>query len=148
MCALFTRPIAEEDFGFNMVSDGSESMLARIGSLIAPLFAPMGFGDWRASTALVTGLLAKETVVSTFTVLLGVGKDALPAALSSMYTPLAAFSMACFCLLYMPCVAALSAARRELGSFKSAMLAALYQTGTAWIVSFLVYNTGLLLGLG
>jgi ferrous iron transport protein B len=136
------------DFGFNLVTDSSSSMLARLGSQIAPIFKPMGFGDWRASTALVTGLLAKETVVSTFAVLLGVGKDALPSVLGSMYTPLAAFSMACFSLLYMPCVAALAATRRELGSVKSAVLTAGYQTGVAWLVAFIVYNAGALLGLG
>ncbi len=136
------------DFGFNMVADSAHSMLARFGSLIAPIFAPMGFGDWRASTAIVTGLLAKETVVSTFAVLLGVGKDQLPVVLGSMYTPLAAFSMCCFCLLYMPCVAALAAARRELGSLKSAVFAAAYQTGAAWFVAFVIYQGGRLLGLG
>lgn len=136
------------DFGFNMVADSSHSMLARLGSFLAPVFSPLGFGDWRASTAVVTGLLAKETVVSTFAVLLGVGKDQLPIVLGSMYSPLAALSMSAFCLLYMPCVAALAAARRELGSFRSAFFAAAYQTGAAWITAFVIYQGGRLLGLG
>lgn len=136
------------DFGFNMVANSAHSMLARLGSFLAPVFSPLGFGDWRASTAVVTGLLAKETVVSTFAVLLGVGKDQLPIVLGSMYSPLAALSMSAFCLLYMPCVAALAAARRELGSFKSAFFAAAYQTGAAWITAFVIYQGGRLLGLG
>lgn len=131
------------DFGFNMVENSADSMLASIGRLIAPIFAPLGFGDWRAATALITGLTAKEAVVSTLAVLTGAGdSSSLVPLLGEMFTPLAAFSFLCFTLLYMPCVAAMAAVRRELGSGKNAFFAMLFQTGVAWIVAFLVYNIG------
>jgi ferrous iron transport protein B len=133
------------DWSFDMVGDSSKSILASIGSAVAPVFAPLGFGDWRASTALITGLSAKEAVVSTLSVLLNSGGQV--AALQSLFTPLAAFAFLCFTLLYMPCVAALSASRRELGSAKLALLAMAYQTGVAWVVAFAVYQGGRLLGI-
>lgn len=133
------------DFRFNHVSDSGESMLAAIGRLIAPVFSPLGFGDWRASTALLTGLTAKEAVVSTLTVLTGAGETgALSGALLQIFTPLSAFSFLVFTLLYMPCVAAMAAVRREMGSGRAALLVMLYQTAIAWIVAFLVYRIGLL----
>lgn len=131
------------DFGLNMVSDSSNSMMAKIGSIIAPIFAPLGFGDWRASTALITGITAKEAVVSTLEVLLGDNMT-----LAQMFSPLSAFSFLCFTLLYMPCVAAFAAVKRELRSFASAVIAMGYQTLIAWIVAFVVYNVGKLLGFG
>ena len=131
------------NWSFDMVSDSSKSILASIGSLIAPVFAPLGFGDWRASTALITGLTAKETVVSTFSVLLPGGA----AGLQTIFTPLTAFSFLCFTLLYMPCVAALAASRRELGSTRAAVLAMTYQTCVAWIIAFIVFQGGSLLGI-
>ncbi|MEG1181662.1 MAG: nucleoside recognition domain-containing protein, partial [Oscillospiraceae bacterium] len=135
------------DFGFNLVEDSADSMLAFIGSKISPIFRPLGFGDWRISTALLTGLSAKEAVVSTLIVLTGApGDAALGSMLSSMLTPLSAFSFLVFTLLYMPCVAAVSALRRELGSRTGALVAMLSQTGIAWIVSFCVFNIGKLCG--
>lgn len=135
------------DFKFNMVQNSGESMLARIGSFISPVFIPLGFGDWRASTALITGLTAKEAVISTFAVLTGsVGSGTLQTMLQSMFSPLVAFSFLTFTLLYMPCVATLAAIRREMDSIGKAGLVMLYQTGFAWVVSFLVYQGGLLLG--
>ncbi|MEG1557459.1 MAG: ferrous iron transport protein B [Oscillospiraceae bacterium] len=135
------------DFGFNLVEDSADSMLAFIGSKISPIFRPLGFGDWRISTALLTGLSAKEAVVSTLIVLTGAPGDvALGSMLSSMLTPLSAFSFLVFTLLYMPCVAAVSALRRELGSRTGALVAMLSQTGIAWIVSFCVFNIGKLCG--
>jgi ferrous iron transport protein B len=125
------------DFRFNLVEDSAESMLAAIGTFIAPIFAPLGFGNWRASTALITGLTAKEAVVSTFEVLLGNSMT-----IQELFTPLSAFAFLCFILLYMPCVAAFAAAKRELGSLKGAVLTAAFQTGVAWLVAFLVYNVG------
>lgn len=120
-------------------------MLAAIGSAIAPVFAPLGFADWRASTALLTGLTAKEAVVSTLTVLTGAGTDsALSAALQAMFTPLTAFSFLVFTVLYMPCVAAFAAARRELGTVRAIVNAA-FQTGVAYVVAFLIYQCGRLL---
>lgn len=133
------------NWSFDMVEDSSKSILAFIGSLIAPVFAPLGFGDWRASTALLTGLTAKEAVVSTLSVLLNAGGET--ALLQTLFTPLAAFAFLCFTLLYMPCVAALAASRRELGSARAALAAMAYQTGVAWIVAFIVYQGGRLLGI-
>ena len=136
------------DFKLNMVADSANSMLAAIGALIAPVFAPLGFGNWKVSTALLTGLTAKEAVVSTLAVLMGVGDAAaLTPLLSQMFTPLTAFVFLCFTLLYMPCVAALAAVRREMGSGKDAALAMLAQTGIAWLVAFVVLRIGLLFGL-
>ena len=134
------------DFRLNMVADSSQSILASIGSLIAPLFAPLGFEDWRASTALITGITAKESVVSTLTILTGASTDAqLSMVLSSIFTPLSAFSFLVFTVLYMPCVAAFAASKRELGSWKGAILTALYQTGAAYVVALVVYQVGRLL---
>lgn len=130
-------------WSFDMVEDSSKSILASIGSLIAPVFAPLGFGDWRASTALVTGFTAKEAVVSTLSVLTGGDVSGLQA----IFTPLAAFAFLCFTLLYMPCVAAFAASKRELGSMKAAIAAMAYQTGVAWIIAFIAYQGGTVLGI-
>lgn len=136
------------DFGLHYLEDSSQSMLAAIGSAIAPVFASLGFADWRASTALLTGLTAKEAVVSTLTVLTGAGTDsALSAALQAMFTPLTAFSFLVFTVLYMPCVAAFAAARRELGTVRAVVNAA-FQTGVAYVVALVIYQCGrLLLGV-
>ena len=134
------------DFAFNMVADSSTSMLASIGTWISHIFAPLGFEDWRASTALVTGITAKESVVSTLSVLTQTSSDAgLNAALQTIFTPVAAFAYLCFTVLYMPCIAAFAATRRELGSMKQAVAAAAYQTGVAYVVAFLVYQIGSML---
>ena len=127
------------NWSFDLVGDSSESILASLGSLIAPVFAPLGFGDWRAATAVITGLMAKETVVSTFSVLLS---SAEASALRSLFTPLQAFSFLCFTLLYMPCIAALATMKKEYGSWKPALLAVTYQTGVAWLVAFIVFQAG------
>ena len=135
------------DFRFNMVADSADSILAAIGRAIAPVFAPLGFGDWRASTALITGLTAKEAVVSTLNILTGAGDaSSLNLVLGQMFTPLTAFSFLTFTLLYMPCVAAMAAVRRELGSAKQAAAMMLYQTAVAWVCAFVVYQAGRLLG--
>lgn len=131
------------DWSLNMVSDSTMSILASIGTLISPLFIPLGFNDWRASTALITGLTAKEAVVSTLTVLTGAGTDMqLSAILNTMFTPLSAYAFLTFTLLYMPCIAAFAATKRELGSMKYAVLTALYQTLTAFLAGTLVYQIG------
>lgn len=132
------------NWSFDMVSDNADSIMASIGRLIAPIFIPLGFGDWRMSTALITGLTAKETVVSTLSILTGAGASdtALLGALNGLFTPLTAASFLAFTLLYMPCVAALAATRREIGSTKGALLAMGYQTLVAWIVSFIVFQVG------
>ena len=133
------------DFTFHMVSDSSESMLANIARWIAPVFAPLGFGDWRAVCALITGFSAKETVVSTFAVLTGASGTALVPVLNQMFTPLAAYSFLVFTLLYTPCAAAIAAVKREMGTARSALFVSLYQTGVAWLMAFLVFQIGSLL---
>ncbi len=131
------------DWRFNLVPDNASSILASLGSWIAPLFAPLGFNDWRASTALITGLTAKESVVSTLSVLTGASSDAqLSSVLSGIFTPLSSISFLTFTILYMPCVAAFAAAKRELGSWRQAVLAAAYQTGSAYLAALLVYQLG------
>ncbi len=130
------------DIRFNMVEDSQNSILAMLGRAIAPVFAPLGFGDWRAATALVTGLSAKEAVVSTLTMLTGDGD------ITALFTPLAACSFLTFTLLYMPCVAAMAAVKRELGSMGKAAMMMLYQTFVAWVTAFAVYNAGKLMGFG
>lgn len=129
------------DWSLRLVTDSADSMLASIGSLIAPIFKPLGFSDWRASTALITGFTAKESVVSTLTVLTGAAGDLeLSAALSTIFTSqAAALSFLTFTILYMPCVAAFAASKRELGSLKSAIGAAAFQTGMAYVTAILVY---------
>ena len=131
------------DWRLNAVQSSADSILASIGSFVAPLFTPLGFGDWRASTALITGITAKETVVSTLTVLTGAQSGAqLGQILGTIFTPLSAFSFLAFTVLYMPCVAAFAAERRELGSTRGALLASLYQTGAAYLVALLIYQVG------
>ncbi len=131
------------DIRFNMVTDQSQSMLAGLGGLIAPVFAPLGFGDWRTSTALVCGLVAKESVISTLTVLLG---STSVAALSGMFTAPIAYVFLVFVLLYPPCVAAISTVRSELGGRYAAAVFAL-QVTVAWIIAFVVHTVFLLAGL-
>lgn len=136
------------DLRLNQVASSEDSMLAHIGMAIAPIFAPLGFGNWQASTALLAGLSAKEAVVSTLVVLTGAADSgALVPVLQGMFTPLAAFSFLTFTLLYMPCVAAMAAVRREMRSTKAAAGAMIYQTAVAWAAAFLVFQIGSLLGL-
>jgi len=130
------------DFGLNMVSNSEDSILALIGRAAAPLFTPLGFGDWRAATALITGLTAKEAVVSTMAVLTGAsGAASLELMLGQIFTPISAFAFMIFCLLYMPCVATLAAIRRELGGLKYALVIMFFQTAVAWIVAFILYQS-------
>ena len=131
------------DIRFNVVADQSQSLLAGLGSIIAPALAPLGFGDWRASTALVTGLIAKESVISTLTVLLGATS---PAALSTMFSPFTAYVFLVFTLLYPPCVASIGAVKSELGA-RYAVAVFAFQVTVAWIVAFLVHGIGVLIGL-
>lgn len=133
------------DVRFNVVSDSADSILAAIGRLVAPIFAPLGFGDWRMVTALVSGFTAKEAVVSTFGVILGVGTEHLSAALHSIFGVASACSFLAFCLLYTPCVAAVAAIRRELNSGWKAFGVVVLQCVVAWIVAFVVYRIGVLL---
>ena len=127
------------DGHLNIVSDSQESILATVASVIAPVFAPMGFGDWRISTALITGFMAKESVVSTLSVLFG-----QTAALLGCITPVSAASLLVFCLLYTPCVAAIASIKRELGS-KWAAGVVIGQCVIAWVAAFVVYLVGSIL---
>lgn len=124
------------DVRLNVVGEGStDSLLAIIGTWIAPVFAPLGFGDWRVATALLTGLMAKEAVISTLGVLMNVGANLGSAALGGLFTLPSAVSFLVFCLLYTPCVAALAALRRELGSGVNMIS----QCCVAWLAAFCVY---------
>lgn len=133
------------DTHLNVVADSSESILAALGRLVAPIFAPIGFGDWRMVTALVSGFTAKEAVVSTFGVILGVGTEQLAAALHSLFTTESACSFLAFCLLYTPCVAAVATIRRELNSGIKTLGVVVMQCVVAWLVAFTVYHLGVLL---
>ena len=133
------------DMRLNVVSDSADSILAGIGRVIAPIFAPLGFGDWRMVTALVSGFSAKEAVVGTFGVVLGVGTNQLPVALHQLFTTLSAASFLAFTLLYTPCVAAVATIRRELDSTWKTVGVVLMQCVVAWVVALLVYQAGLLL---
>ena len=141
------------NFSLHMISDSSQSIIAFIGKAIAPIFTPLGFGEWRASMALVVGLIAKEAVVSTMGVLYGVGKtvadqtSSLIGPLQQVFTPLSAYAFMAFTLLYMPCIAAFATMKREMNSWKWTLITVSYQTGVAWLVAFIIYQGGLLIGL-
>ncbi len=128
------------DMRLNVVADSSASLLAALGQFISPVFAPLGFSDWRVSTALITGFTAKEAVVSTLAVLTGTSIANLGPALAALFTPLTAFSFLTFTLLYTPCVAAIAAVRREMHSRMAAVYVALMQCCIAWLVAFAVYR--------
>lgn len=124
------------DSHLNIVTDSQNSILAVISSFIAPVFKPLGFGDWRISTALITGFMAKESVVSTLTILFGSTQ-----ALQTVLTPLTALALLVFCLLYTPCVAAIASVKRELGA-KWALGVVVSQCVIAWIMALLVHLVG------
>lgn len=132
------------DSRLNVVTDSADSILAAIGHLLAPVFAPLGFNDWRIPTALITGFTAKEAVISTLGVLMGTSTAALGPALHSLFTPVSAISFLVFTLLYTPCVAAIAAVKRELESGWLALGVVILQCVVAWLAAFGVY---LLLGL-
>ena len=127
------------DTRLDVVTSSEQSLLAMVGRWLAPVFAPLGFADWRCATALITGFIAKESVVSTLQILLGT------AAVSTLFTAKAALSFLVFTLLYTPCVAAIAAIRRETGSALRAALIALSQCCIAWLAAFAVYHLTLLL---
>ncbi|MFM9327923.1 ferrous iron transport protein B [Paenibacillus mesotrionivorans] len=149
------------DFSFHMVGDAADSIFGSIGKLIAPIFTWNGFGvingtgevHWQVGAALLTGLIAKEAVVSTLGILyINEGTEeltnALSTALHGYFSPLAAFSVMVFVLLYAPCFAAIATAKKELGSWKWTLFTVAYQCGIAWTISLLVYQVGRLLGIG
>ena len=126
------------DTRLNVVTDSADSLLADIGGIIAPLFAPLGLNDWRISTALITGFTAKESVVSTLTVLAGNGID-------KILTPFTSLVFLVFTLLYTPCVAAITAVRRELGK-SWAVIVVFLQCFIAWVMAFAVHIIGMIAG--
>ena len=127
------------DFRLNMVTDSHDSILAVIAGAVSPIFKPLGFGDWRVSTALIAGFMAKESVVSTLSVLFaGTG------GVTAILTPLSAAALLVFCLLYTPCVAAVASIKRELGG-KWAVMVVLFQCAVAWVCAFLVHLIGMLI---
>ena len=126
------------DLKLNLVEDSANSMLAMVSSLLVPLFRPLGLGDWRICTSLISGFMAKESVVATLEVLFG-------SSIATVLTPLAAASLLVFSLLYTPCVAAIASVRRELGG-KWAIAVVLWQCFVAWVAAFLVHSIGLLMG--
>lgn len=131
------------DAKFNVAESPEQSLLAMIGSLVAPIFAPLGFGDWRVSTALITGFTAKESVVSTLTVLMGGNAERV----STLFTPFTAAVFLVFTLLYTPCVAAIATVKREMGGTKAAVATVIIQCAIAWCVAFLIHAIGLAFGL-
>ena len=133
------------DTRLNVVENSASSILAALGRLVSPIFAPLGFGDWRMVTALVSGFTAKEAVVSTFGVILGVSTEQLGSALHSLFTTASAASFLAFCLLYTPCVAAVSTIRTELKSGWKTVGIVFAQCLVAWLAAFAVYHVGLLL---
>ena len=130
------------DFRLNVAASADESLLALLGGLLAPIFKPLGFGDWRIATALLTGFTAKESVVSTLTVLLGGDVSQLP----SLFTTFEAVVFLVFTLLYTPCVAAIATVKREMGGRGAAVITVVMQCLIAWVVAFAVRMVGLALG--
>ena len=137
------------DFSLHMVDDAANSMLGTLGALIAPVFAPLGFGFWQAAVALLTGFIAKEMVVSSLSMFYGFSLTAAGTAVAAAmtgFTPLSAFSMLVFILLYVPCVAATSTMAKELGSAKWTAFSVVWQIGVAYLAALLVHTIGLALG--
>ena len=128
------------DMRLNVVENSADSLLAMLGRLLAPLFAPLGFGDWRVATSLVAGFSAKEAVVSTLSVLTGAGMAELDKALPALFTPASAVSFLLFTLLYTPCVAAIATVRRELRSRFATLGVVAAQCAIAWCIAFLAYR--------
>ncbi|MDD7112978.1 MAG: ferrous iron transport protein B [Lachnospiraceae bacterium] len=130
------------DTRLNVVTNSADSLLAMLGQWIAPIFGPLGFSDWRISTALVTGITAKEAVVSTLSVLLATSATQVSGALNSLFTPLSAVSFLVFTLLYTPCVAAIASIRREMNSTVRTVFVVVMQCVVAWIMAAIVYQIG------
>lgn len=132
------------DLHLNQVADSADSILALIGQSISFIFKPLGFGDWRAATALISGFTAKESVVSSLAVLMQTTSENLPVALGTMFTPISAYAFLLFTLLYSPCIAAIAAAKREMG-IKYTLIMIIMQCSIAWIVAFIFYQSATLI---
>ena len=133
------------DTRLNVVDDSADSLLAMVGKFIAPIFTPLGFGDWRAVTALISGFTAKEAVVSTLSVLMNTGTAELGAVLPSIFNGLSAVSFLVFTLLYTPCVAAVATIKKELGSRAKTVGVVFMQCAVAYLAAFIVYSIGSLI---
>ena len=133
------------DTRLNVVDDSADSLLAMVGKFIAPIFTPLGFGDWRAVTALISGFTAKEAVVSTLSVLMNTGTAELGTVLPSIFTGLSAVSFLVFTLLYTPCVAAVATIKKELGSRAKTVGVVFMQCAVAYLAAFIVYSIGSLI---
>lgn len=149
----FAQSFGFTDGAFGMVEDMNDSILAALGKIIAPIFAPLGFGDWKSTVATITGLIAKENVVGTFGVLYGFGEVAEDGAeiwgtLAGSMTSIAAFAFLVFNLLCAPCFAAMGAIKREMNNARWFWFAVLYQTGFAYIVAFVIFQFGSWISLG
>lgn len=129
------------DLTLNMVEDSKDSILALLGGWIAPVFSPLGFGDWKVATSLICGFMAKESVVATLSVLYGG-----TAGIESSLTGFSVFTLLIFCLLYTPCIATIATVKRENGS-RWAIQMVVFQCVVAWIVSFIIHTAGLALGM-
>ncbi len=136
--------LANIPFGVEYASQ--QSVIGQIGTFIAPVFEPLGFGDWKAGVALSFGFVAKEVIIGTFGALYGTEKEGLGEALRVDFTPLSAYSFLLFTLIYIPCIATIAVIKKETGSWKWTLLAVSYSLSLAWIVAFLFYQGGLLLG--
>ncbi len=128
------------DLRLNVVENSSDSILAILGQTIAPFFSPLGFGDWRAATALISGFINKETIISSFAVLMGTGTTGLGTALGQIFTPMTAFVFLIFTLLYTPCVATISVIKKELHSWIAAIGVIAFQIAVAWIVAYIFHT--------
>jgi ferrous iron transport protein B len=127
----------------------ADSLLGQIGSVIAPIFAPLGFGTWQAAVAIISGLAAKEVVVATFGTLSGISGDdneGITRIVQDTFTPLSAYSFMAFTLLYVPCIGTIGAIKQETNGYRWALIMCAITITTAYIVSFLIYNVGLLVG--
>ncbi len=144
--SIFIWFLQSFDLTLHLTENIDQSILAYIGNAIAPIFTPLGFGDWIASVSLLTGLVAKEAVVSTLAILYNTGDSttALNDAITGAFTTASAYSYMVFVLLYTPCIAAISATYREFGSLKKTLYTIVYQFGVAYIVALIIYQTALL----
>ncbi|MDR1580773.1 MAG: ferrous iron transport protein B [Synergistaceae bacterium] len=133
------------DVRLYMVDDYEQSVLASLSRMLSPIFAPLGFGFWQATIAVITGIMAKEATISTLAVVSGTTAEELPAVMSAMFSTLQAFSFLIFVLLYTPCIAAMATIKRELGSGPKALLLAGFQFALAWLLACAIYQTGRLL---
>ena len=131
------------DMSFQLVEDQADSIFGNIGIFLTPIFEPLGFGEWRASVALLTGFIAKEAVVGTLGILYGVGESgSLSGMLQEYFTPVSAYAYMAFVLLYMPCIVAFATIQREMNSWKWTLFTVVFQTGVAWTVSLIIYQVG------